>query len=188
VHSRSKQEYYQCWNKLFKTLPPTLEMRKLVNDLQKKASLMCFGNVERACFMGMQFKYSANRYFSIMVNYLFSHSFATKKIIMQRPKELYFSVKMFIGEFMKLIRPSLPYVQYNTWKFEHYMNMSEMLLIRNNLKTSVLEVFLSQLHRIFSLKCRERSSNANHSCIKVYDVYDSASQALFVVTPQPVFD
>jgi hypothetical protein len=52
------------------------------------------------------------------------------------------------------MEPELPYIQYDTWKFEHYMNIPEMMLMRHRLKQAVMDVFLSEFNKAFVVDAR----------------------------------
>ena len=54
---------------------------------------MCFGLIKTDNFIGMGFKFSANRYMSILIRYLYTHNSPLAKIKLPRPKELFPSIK-----------------------------------------------------------------------------------------------
>ena len=117
VYSKNRTEYYDNVEKFFKNVVPTLEIRRIFNTLQKKAPKMCFALIDTENFIGMGFKYSANRYMSILIRYLYTHNSITSKNSPTNPKELYPSIKFIAKEYIKLSAPELPYIQYDTWKF-----------------------------------------------------------------------
>lgn len=113
---------------------------------------MCFALIETDGFVGMGFKYSANRYMSILVRYLFTHN--NQGTTPARPKDLYSAIRFLSKEYIKLMEPELTYIRYDTWKFEQYMHIPEMLLIRNNLKMAIMDIFLAEFHKVFELDAR----------------------------------
>ena len=117
---------------------------------------MCFSLIDTDNFIGMGFRYSANRYMSILVRYLYTHNAHSARNTIPRCKELYPSIKFLAKEYIKLMEPELPYIQYDTWKFEHYMNIPEMQLIRHRLKQAVIDIFLSEFNKALSVVARER--------------------------------
>ena len=119
---------------------------------------MCFGLINTDRFIGMGFKYSANRYMSILVRYLYTHNSQSAKVNLPRPKEFFPSIKFLAKEFMKISEPDLSYIKYDTWKLEHLMNLPEMILLRHRIKQAVMEVFLSQFYKAFAVEVRERPS------------------------------
>lgn len=88
----------------------------MFNNLNLKASKMCFALIDTDNFIGMGFKYSANRYMSILVRYLYTHNSQAAKITLPRPKELYPSIKFLAKEYLKLLQPELSYIKYDCWK------------------------------------------------------------------------
>jgi len=72
----------------------TTEVREVLVNFNKKAARMCFSHIETDNFIGMAFKYSANRYMSILLRYLFVHSNLTAKTVLPRPKDLYGAAKI----------------------------------------------------------------------------------------------
>lgn len=64
---------------------------------------MCYALIDTDNFIGMGYKYSANRYMSILVRYLYTHNSQTAKISLPRPKELYPSIKFLAKEYLKLL-------------------------------------------------------------------------------------
>lgn len=167
-----------------KNVLPTLQIRKVFNDLQKKAPKMCFALIETDGYIGMGFKYSANRYMAILVRYLFTHN--NQASTPARPKELYPAIRFLAREYIKLMEPELTYIRYDTWKFEQYMSIPEMLLIRNNLKMAIMDIFLAEFHKVFDTDARERAlKDPNYPNMKIYDVFDKRCKSLFVVAARP---
>lgn len=66
---------------------------------------MCFALIETDQFIGMGFKYSANRYMAIMLRYLYTHNYMEAKLHLPNAKELYQSIKVIIKEFIKISQP-----------------------------------------------------------------------------------
>ena len=172
----------------------------MLNWLQEQAPRMCFALIETARFIGMGFKYSANRYMSILVRYLYTHTSQSAKINLPRSKELYSSIKHLAKEYIKLLQPELPYIKYELWKMEQFMSMPEIMLVRNRVKQTVLEVFLSKFHKSIKVDARQRSLEdrqdqvdredpvARVDEVKVYDIYDKNARALYVVAPRAEYD
>ena len=78
---------------------------------------MCFALIDTDNFIGMGFKYSANRFMTILGRYLFTHSMTSTKILAPKPKELYPSIRFLTKEYLKLMEPELSYIRYDTLKF-----------------------------------------------------------------------
>ena len=87
------------------------------------------------------------------------------------------------------MEPELTYIRYDTWKFEQYMNIPEMLLIRNNLKMAIMDIFLAEFHKVFELDARQRETK-DPECpsMKIYDIFDKRCKSLFVVAARPEYD
>lgn len=105
VQSTCSSEYQENVQKLLKNVIPTLEVRKMFNNLQMKASRMCFALIKTDNFIGMGYKYSANRYMSILVRYLYTRDSQTAKVTLPRPKALYPSIKFLAKEYLKILEP-----------------------------------------------------------------------------------
>lgn len=189
VHSTCRAEYYCNAQRLFRHLLPTLETRKQFNSINRRAPQLCFGFVETDHFLGMGYRYSGNRYMSIMIKYIFVHSSLSSKSTVIRPKELYLSIKLLTKEYLKLMEPEIPYIRYHTWKFEHYFGIPEMELVRNSMKSSVLDIFLAEFNKTFQVDARERAlKDHRRPEMRVFDIFDKFSQALFVVAARPEYD
>lgn len=136
----------------------------------------------------MGFKYSANRYMSILVRYLYTHNSQINKVNLPRPRELYPSIKLLAKEYLKLSEPELPYIRYDAWKFETMMVIPEMLLIRNRLKQAVMDIFLGEFSKALNVDARQRPlKDPEYSEMKIYDVFDKDSKSIYVVAPHPEY-
>ena len=93
MYSQNREEYFLNLQKLYKNVAPTIEIRKILNTLHEHADKMCFAMINTDRFIGMSYRYSANRYMSIMVRYLYTHNCQSAKINLPKPKELYPSIK-----------------------------------------------------------------------------------------------
>jgi hypothetical protein len=66
------------------------------------------------------------------------------------------------------------------------MHIPEMLLIRNNLKMAIMDIFLAEFHKVFELDARERQmKDASLPNMKIYDIFDKRCRSLFVVAARP---
>jgi hypothetical protein len=134
VYSTSKAEYLNNLQRFYQNVVPTLENRKMLNSLQAKASSMCFALIETDRFIGMGFRYSATRYMSTLIRYLYTRNSQAAKINLPKPRELYPSIKIIAKEYIKILQPELPYIRYELWKLESFMMMPEIELLRHRLK------------------------------------------------------
>ena len=99
--STNKQQYLNNLQVLYKNVTPTLEVRKMINILNEKAEKMCFPMIKTDRFLGTSFKFSANRYMSILIRYLFTHNSTFAKSYLPKPRELYPSIKNFARQFIR---------------------------------------------------------------------------------------
>jgi hypothetical protein len=87
------------------------------------------------------------------------------------------------------MEPELTYIRYDTWKFEQYMSIPEMLLVRNNLKMAIMDIFLAEFHKVFGIDARLRPmKDPEHPSMKIYDIFDKTCKSLFVVAARPEYD
>ena len=66
------------------------------------------------------------------------------------------------------------------------MNIPEIRLARNRIKSTAFECFMSQTKRAFDLICRPRTADSTQP-VSIVDIYDRGCKAMYVVGPVPVF-